>query len=163
MNGAYLAREPSAKDRENPRDLQQDQPEASSIVRVIGLMREICLERNRVSDFNRYRPDVCRRFQLVERCHYLPVKLGNGHWPERYGSAIAVAGFEQECMLKEIEVNLQRAFAVWHRRGCKTANGRVERNVPCVIDCRRECEPDLASNLHPQLQSCAGIAPRRLR
>ena len=62
-------------------------------------------------------------------------------------------------MVDEIEVDLEAARAVRHRRGREPARGHIERHLPPVIDQRRLRQADLADHLRPKLQRRAGVAP----
>ena len=73
-----------------------------------------------------------------------------------------IAGLKQQNVVDEIEVDLQHSRAVRHGPGGDTANGRVERHVPAMVDRRHERESHLADDLHPELQGRAGVAPRGL-
>ena len=162
VDRAHLAGEASAKDGEDPRGLQQDAPETLRVFGVVGLVGVVLLEGNGLRDLNRHVPDVHRRVEFIERGLDLLVKRGDRHGLERYGAAAAIAGLQQQDVFDKVEVDLQHSRAVWHGRGGDAANGRVERHVPGMVDRRHEREPDLADDLHPELQGGAGIAPRGL-
>src|SRR5438309_9426723 len=105
MDQAYLSREACAKDRENPRGLQQNVPEARHVLGVVGSVYEVVLEWDGVRDLDGHVPDTHRGSKAVERRHDLLVKRGNGHWFEWDGFAAAVTGLQQEHVLNEVEVD----------------------------------------------------------
>ncbi len=77
--------------------------------------------------------------------------------------AAAIAGLKQQYVFDEVEVDLQHPRAVGHRRGGEAANGGVKGYATGVVDSRHECEPNLADDLHPELEGGAGVAPCGLR
>jgi hypothetical protein len=163
VDGADLSDELSPKDGEDSRGLEQNAPEALREFGVIGLVRPILVERNGLRDLHRHLPDVDRGAEALERGHELPIKPGHGHGLERHNAASGLAALNDEQVIDEIEIDLENAGAIEHGRRGEAANGGIKRNVPAVVDLRRECEPDLTDDLHPELQRGAGVAPRALR
>ena len=54
----------------------------------------------------------------------------------------------------------ETARAVGDRRGGQPARGHVERDVPGMIEPRRQRQADLAGDLRPQMQRRGGVLPR---
>src|SRR6202047_2098127 len=80
------------------------------------------------------------------------------HLPSR-----AVAGLDAYRVFNEIEVDLERPFAIRYGRGGQPARGHVERDVPRMIKpgCLRQA--DLAYDLRPQMKCRAGLPPGQIR
>ena len=132
-------------------------------LRIVRLVLLVLLERNRVRNFDRHRPDFHIDAEIAQDLHCPVVELRDGHRRKRELSAPLIAGREIKRMPAEIEIDLKAARLVGNWR-CGEASGRhVKRHLPPVIDHRLERETNLPDNLRPHVQRRAGVLPLRKR
>src|SRR5262249_20887245 len=70
-----------------------------------------------------------------------------------------VACFKNQLMIVEVKQQLERARIRGDRRRGKPARSEVERDVPPMVDQRREDHADLPHDLGPSVQGLASVAP----
>ena len=91
---------------------------------------------------------------------HLGVDGGDAARRERDVVRAAVADAEPQHVRAEVELEVERAAVLArHARGRQPARGDVERDVPPVIDERRQRQADLAGDLRPEVQRVARFAP----
>ncbi len=157
--GLHLPRKRPRKCCHHPVGLHQLAPEELRGVAVVGGVRAIALERDGVLDLRRHRPDVNVDAQRAQPPHDLGVEIGHRTRRQRKRVDSPVAGPQQQPVLEKVEVDLQEAALVRHRRRGEPGRGDVERDLPPMVHHGRELEPDLADHLGPQLQRRAGVLP----
>ena len=93
-----------------------------------------------------------RRQQFLEKISYLLRAQ-----PE--GCTRAVAAFNPQLVIDEIEFDFEDSIFIRHRRRRQTTRGNVQRYVPPVIDKRSRLQPNLADNLRPHVQCRERVLP----
>jgi hypothetical protein len=161
MDGTDLADEARAKEGEHTIDLHQGLPEAVRLLGIIGGMRHVPLERDGIVEFNRHGPDSDFEAKRTQPPHDLAMELGDRAGPQRQPLAPAAAGLDQELMIGEVEVDLERIAVIRHQRGGEAPCRDIERDLPPVIYERRLGQADLADHLGPQLQGRTRVVPCR--
>ena len=157
VDGADFAAETGSELGDDSRGLEQNSPEELGEFRVVGLVEMVLIEGDGVSYLAGHGPDADGDAEGIERGHKLLVKERYRHGLERDGAATGVAGFNDEFVVKEIEIDLDQKAAVRHEAGGESADGGVEGDVPAVVEGRGELETDFADDLQPELEGGAGI------
>src|SRR6185436_1880094 len=96
---------------------------------------------------------------LGKLAHYLGVKARDRPGGQYHRRAGAVARLDQQPLVEEVEIDLERPLTMSHGRGGEAAAGGVERDVPGVVGPWFLLEADLADNLRPPVQGVAGVFP----
>src|SRR6185437_12004663 len=87
------------------------------------------------------------------------MEVGDALRFQRQPPLLAAAGAGDETMVDEVEVDLEDLAADRDRRGAEPARRDVERDLPAMVDPRRQLQPDLADDLRPELQGRGRLAP----
>ena len=119
----------------------------------------VLFEANGIGKFDRHRVDVDVDPEVVERSHELPVELSHRLRLQFQFTDVAVAGFDHQLVVDEIEAHLEGTVAVGNGRGRQATGGDVERDAPPVIDRRALLQAHLADDLRPHVQSVVGGLP----
>jgi hypothetical protein len=77
---------------------------------------------------------------------------------ERKCPLLTLAGADDKPLADEIELDLEDFIADRDRRRAKPTRAHIERDLPAVVEPRRQCEPDFADDLRPKLRSCSCVA-----
>ncbi len=117
---------------------QQHAPKTVGIVGVIGRVQRILLKRNTVGDFARHRRDHHVDAELAQRRQKPDIEFRHTHWLEHELTEMSVARPHPKHVVDEVEIDLEAARAVGDRRRGQPARGDVERDVPGVIEPRRQ-------------------------
>ncbi len=120
-------------------------------------MRTILVECDGIGNFDGHAPDFYLDAGRLEHGHELLVKVRDRPRHERNGLQDSFAGFKKELMAHEVKPDFDGAVAAGHARRGESARGDVERNVPPMIDERRERKTNLAHDLRVQMQRGAGV------
>jgi hypothetical protein len=100
-------------------------------------------------------PDV----GLGQRRQEAVVEVSDRLGCQRQAPRRAVAGLDQERVIDEVEIDLERAPFMRDRGSGQATRRHVQGHVPRMIDPRRPGQPDLADDLGPQMQRRAGVLP----
>src|SRR5690606_39113391 len=109
-------------------------------VRQFGLIHpvlEILVERDRILDLDGPTPDPDRHPGCPQRLHHLPVELRDRSRTQSDRSFASVADLDAEYVVDEVEIDLEGAQPMRHRRGGEPPGAQIERHLPPVIDHRR--------------------------
>src|SRR5215470_13605082 len=109
MHGTALATETGAEFLKYAITLHKHAPEPVGIFGVVRTVDFIALERNRVLSFVWCRVDSHRQIQFSQRLHDLLVKFSYGLRTQLQGAHRAVAFYDAQFMINEIETNLECA------------------------------------------------------
>src|SRR5258708_9427993 len=63
----------------------------------------------------------------------------------------------------EVEPEFECSFAIGYSRCRQTASGYVQRDIPPVVQVRRQAQPDLTNYLSPHMECCIRVFPRTQR
>src|SRR5205823_9014096 len=126
MDRARLAEKPRAESREHLVDLHQRLPEAGYLPGIIGGMDAVFLERDRVGDLDRRRPEVRIQVQRAQPADEFGVEIGHRAGAEGNAVAPAVADIDAQAMIDEVETDLEGARAARDRRRRQAARGHVQ-------------------------------------
>ena len=159
MNGAVLADEPRPEALEDAVHLEQDPPESLRGRRVVGGVRPVLGEGNRVLDLVGPTVDRHREPQPLQGGHERAVEVRGRLGLEGHHPGLVVTGGDEELVLQEVEVDLEGAIPVGDGRGGQPTRGDVEGDVPRVVDPRRLGEPHLPHDLGPHVQRGRGVLP----
>src|SRR5207302_11042251 len=151
MDRAHLAEKASTKEGKDAVRLDPAAPEAVRELGVIGGMLLVVLKADRMRDFHRHSPDPHIETECAHSAHQLGIKVGDRPWLQNKGFLPAVIDADPQAVLDKIEIDLEGARAMRHRRRGETTAGDVERHLPPVIDHRRLRQADLANYLRPHV------------
>ena len=163
VHRARLAGEAAAIGLERHVGASQHLEEAARRVGVVAAVDRVVAERDRLRDLHRRRPDAHVDIELVEERAHLAVEGGDAARPERQRAHAPVADAGDERVVEEVEVELERAVAVRHRRRRHPAHRQVERYVPELILRRAQRQAQLADHLRVHVQRRVGVLPRGAR
>src|SRR5216110_3276058 len=62
-------------------------------------------------------------------------------------------------MLQKIEAQLEDSSRIWDRTARQSGRADIQRDVPPVIERRRECHADLPRDLRPHVQGAIRVPP----
>ena len=96
----------------------------------------VLIERDRFGDLVRLHVDLHGQAEPVQFSHQTRVERRDRLRLQRQPAAAAVARLHDQLMVDEIEINLERAVAVWNRRGGEPARRHVQRDVPRMVQPR---------------------------
>src|SRR5207249_10243208 len=82
---------------------------------------------------------------------------------ERESSLAAIGRRDDEPMIHEIKINVERSPAVRNWRRGQASSRKIKGGMPAMIDRRSEAQPDLADDLQPQMKRVARLHPVRQR
>ena len=159
VDGAGFALELGTELVEYGVDGEQDAPEALDGGGIVGGVDAVLVEGNGIGDFDGHAPDFYFDAGRMEHGHYFAVEAGYGTRGEREGFQDAVAGFEDELVVEEVETKLEGVVAVGDAGGSEAAGGDVERDVPPVVDDRCERQADFADDLGVQVERGKAVLP----
>src|SRR5438876_11851731 len=134
-------------------------PEAVCILRVIRCIFVILLEGNWSLNLNRHGPDLHPYSQFVEGAHDLSIEFSHRPRNEGNSSGSAVPEFNNQLMIDEIKIDLERSIIVRHWRGSQSSRRHVQRYIPPMIDEWRLRQPNLAHNLCPHMEGRVSVLP----
>ena len=106
--------------------------------------------------------DLDAHAEFAELVHDAAVEFHNRLRFERDLRCFAAAGPQAEHMGDEVEFQFEVFIADRNGRGGQPACRHIERYLPAMVHPGRAREPDLAGDLHPELQRRGGVAPRRV-
>jgi hypothetical protein len=115
VDRADLAEKARAEPLEHPVDLEEDAPEAKGGIRIVGGMHPVLTEWDRVRQLVRAAVDSHADVKLGERRHQRVVEVGNRLRREREAALLAGTGLDQQRMVDEVEIDLERPALVRDR------------------------------------------------
>ncbi len=139
--------------------MQKHAPEAIGVLRVVGRVSFVLIERNRVRDLVGFEVDLHFEIELLHFLLESPVKNRDGLRFERKTSGGAVVALDLERVRNKVEVDLKSPRAVRNRAGGEPRWRYVQCDVPGMIRPRRLRQANLADDLRPQVQRCVGLLP----
>ena len=154
-----LAGEPRAEHFQHAVGLHQDPPEPVGVLTIVGAMDLVAIERDRIRHLVRALPNVHVQAERVELVHEARVERRDRLRLEREPAFSAVARRDDQPVIDEVEIDLERAGPVRHGRGGQAARGHVQRGVPGVVHPRALGEADLADDLRPAVQRLTRVLP----
>ena len=114
---------------------------------------------NRIGDLHRHAPDAHLDSCRSQHLHEFPVEIRHRHGPQRQLLHQSVAALQHQLIRKKVESYLDRPLAVRNVRRREPARAHIKRNIPPMIDERRQPQPHFAHNLGPHVQRGAGLPP----
>ena len=162
MHGARLSKKRRAEIREDLVRTQQDAPEAVCEIGIVGTVRLILVERNRVWDFVRHRIDTQIQPEFTQRHEHRRIEGCNRHGLERNRVGRAVAHTQPQKMVDEIELDLEIAPGEGDHGRVQSARSDMQRQMPGMVQPRPPLETDLTHDLRPQMQRVTAVPPRRI-
>src|SRR5207245_3286642 len=159
MVRAALSQKALAELLEHVVGLDEDAPEA---IGVLGIVRRVCLiggKANRVLHFDGHGPERHPDREGFERLEIEAVELR--HRARAQGDFMhgAVVRPEDELVLDEIELHVERPGPVRHGAGREPARGDVERHLPPMVLPPREGEAGFPDDLGPHVESRVRVPP----
>ena len=133
---------------------------------VVGDMRLIRLERDRLGHLDRLRRDPDVNAEVAKAGHEPGIELGDRHGLECHGEHPAVAVGDAESMVDEVEIDLELATAARDRRRRQASCADVQRHVPPMVEWRRHRHAHLADDLNPHMEGIdrrPPLSPGKLR
>src|SRR5690348_17913972 len=112
MHRARFADEARAKLVENGIDADKSAPKALRVSGIVGIVDAVFVKANGTGNFDRHGPDFYAHAERSERVHELAIKIGHGARREGQSAQRAIADFNFEDVLQEVELNFKRAFAI---------------------------------------------------
>src|SRR5207247_7192420 len=97
--------------------------------------------------------------ELTQRREELCVELRYRMGPQRDRPHRALTGLDQEPVVDEVEIELERPRAVRDRGRRQPARGHVEGDVPRVVDPGTPGQADLPDDLRPPVQRGVRVLP----
>src|SRR5580704_975647 len=137
----------------------QNPPEPVGILRIVGSMLGVLIERNRIRDFDRHLPDFHGNPKRPQCSHEIAVKPGNRlrRQGERHGSIIT--GSNDQLVMEEIELYFEIAPRVRNGRRSQPRSIHVEGHPPPMIDIRAERQPHFTHDLRPHVERRVSVLP----
>jgi hypothetical protein len=160
MNRACLAEKAAAKELEDAIGLDERAPEA---MRGGGVVTSMCVILRKADGIGHLvRQLVDRRFDsdLLQKIHHMAVEIGHRLRLQRHASLFTATGAQNELVTDEVEFDPEDFATDRYRRRAQPACGDIERNLPSVIEPRRQHQPDFADDLRPEVERRGGFAPR---
>jgi len=75
----------------------------------------------------------------------------------------AITGVYRQAMMDEVEVHLEHPLSEGNCRRGQTARGQFKRDIPPIVQERRQLQLDLADDLRPHVQCRVCVSPRLQR
>jgi len=159
MDRAALPQKAPAELPEHIVGLDEDAPEA---IGVLGIVRRVCVilrKTNRVLHFDGHGPELHPDREGFERLEIKAVELRDR--ARAQGDLVhgTVVRPEDELVLDEIELHVERPRPVRHRAGREAARRDVQRHLPPVVLPPREGEAGLPDDLRPHVERRARVPP----
>src|SRR5690348_9409234 len=151
MHRARFADEARAKFIEHGIDAQESAPKTLRMRRIVRIVNAVLVKANGIRNFDGHWPDLHANAKRGERVHEFMVEIRDGAWGEGQSAKRAVAYFDFENVLQEVELNFEGAFAAGNRRSGEAAAIHVEDDGPPVIHEWREREANFAYDLRPHV------------
>src|SRR5208283_624528 len=137
----------------------QDAPEAMRGLRVVRRVNLVFLEGNWIGNLTRRGPDAHIHAKLAKRRHEAAVELSYALRFQCERSHAAVAGFDDQLVFDEIELDFHNAAVIRHCRSRQAPGGHVKRHIPPVVQQWTKFQANLADNLRPHVQGCESVLP----
>src|SRR5712692_11532404 len=126
-------------------------------------MHLVVFKGDAVVDLDRMGIDLHLDAKRLQDGHELEVEVGHRARDQRHAPGASVTDVNRQAMVDEVEVHLEHALAEWNRRGAQPTRGDCKRDVPPLIEEWRKLELDLADDLRPHMECCAGWLPVGVR
>ena len=146
MDGTDFSDEPRPKPMEDKADRNQSFEEARHGRGIIGSSLPVVPKRDRIGNFVRSTVELRRAAKPFDQFAEPGVKFGDGHRPERDFGPASIRRLPDDCVIDEIEDDLN-ACPVRNQGRRQATCVDVEGRVPRMVDPRRPCEPVFADDL----------------
>src|SRR5207248_860963 len=91
--------------------------------------------------------------------HHLAIKICDRTRPQLKCDDLAVAALDEQFVIDEIKLDLKDTIAERYGGRRQPACRHIERNIPPMINKRRQLHPDLSDDLRPHVQCRESISP----
>ena len=148
-----------AKPPEHVIRLDQDAPVPIGILRIVRCVRFIGREADRLLHLDRNGPELYVHVQFLECGEIRPVEFRHRLGAQRDLLHRSFACPEDELVLDEVELRVERAGPVEHGAGREAPGSDAEGDVPPVVLRRSEREAGLSDDLRPHVERGVRVLP----
>src|SRR5216684_4263809 len=120
MHRTALADEPRPEIFENPIGIHQDAPKAFHVLRIVGGVAPILIERSGVVELLRGGTNADLDSERVQAGHVLTVEIRD-RAREQWNPVLALAGSNRQIMRNQIELHLESPLPKWNGWGDQAA------------------------------------------
>src|SRR2546425_3380057 len=150
----------SARKRSNTNCVLMDVLKSPHLLAVIGADLEVVHEWDRGRDLDRDRHDArVGHAEPSEKLEHLAVELRDRHRKQRDRRAATAARDDDELMVDEVEVDLERVVPAGDHQGRQSPRRHNERRVPPMVHQRSQGQTHLSDDLSPSVDRVQGVLP----